>query len=541
MTHSIELNSPFTIRPAVLLGILAIGSLCIVSKPCRAAKIRADVLASSGEYSTTLDGVFTGFTPPAISDSGIVAFNATIDATPPGPFPFPDPTLITTRILRWNSNDFTEIAATGAAAPDGNGNFVSFTDPSVNDAGDVAFRADLDIFFAGRNDEGVYRGDGQVLTQVARGNQSPSDSSGTFRAFSFDNLNANGDIAFYGYLVASSTNFGLFHGDGSLVETIFRPGWPSPDGNGKISSAAASLAFNSAGSYAFFVSFTDTLGGTDDDRGIVMGTSSSLAIVAREGTAVPGGDGEFLQFFNPSLNDSGTMAFPAQLKDTSNGTSNDSALFRYEQDSLIELVREGQSVPDENGSFSVFTVPAINDAGQVAFGADLRNTSHGALDSEGVYLIDGPSIIELARAGMVVADGESFLESFDDIALNNAGQVSFLASVTNSVTGDYEGIYVADASDGPVELARTGGELLGSSIVSLSLRGALGTRDSNESGLSDDGTVAFYFELEDGRSGIALARVVPEPPAVWVLLTCCGVVLLLRSRLKSRHRIPNAA
>jgi hypothetical protein len=47
-----------------------------------------------------------------------------------------------------------------------------------------------------------------------------------------------------------------------------------------------------------------------------------------------------------------------------------------------------QAVPEGNGQFSSFGFfpPALNSAGQVAFYADLKNTSGGFSDDSGIYL-----------------------------------------------------------------------------------------------------------------------------------------------------------
>src|SRR5437867_3583270 len=111
-----------------------------------------------------------------------------------------------------------------------------------------------------------------------------------------------------------------------------------------------------------------------------------ILIVATNGTPSPDGIGRIFSFFanaprGPSLNDAGQVAFRASLTGTGVGSTNDTGIFRGSAGNLSLLVREGQLAPDganRFGSLVTFAdVPALNNAGQVAFAATLTGPGVG--------------------------------------------------------------------------------------------------------------------------------------------------------------------
>src|SRR5438093_6266859 len=83
--------------------------------------------------------------------------------------------------------------------------------------------------------------------------------------------------------------------------------------------------------------------------------SVTAVTLARQGVAVPGGNGVFDDYFHfgvPCVNDSGMVAFCADLTGTTGGTADDELLLRgHDGQPLLVLAREGETIPGGTGQF----------------------------------------------------------------------------------------------------------------------------------------------------------------------------------------------
>jgi hypothetical protein len=322
---------------------------------------------------------------------------------------------------------------TGQDAPDGNGTFGLTGVPTINDAGQVAFPAGLSGTSGGESDnEGIFRGDGATIVQIVRENQA------------------------------------------------------APDGNGRYASSPdPATRLNNLGQTAFLAYFRNTIGGTSDDTGILRGDGTSLDIIVRAGQMAPDGNGAFSSFtlFGGGrlpyvLNDVGQVAFEGFLAGTAGGTSDNRGIFRSDGETNVQVVRAGEAAPDGNGRFAFFQDPALNDAGQLAFRAGLRDTIGGGI-------------------------------------------------------GDNTGIFFFDDALGLQQVARAGDVFLGSTITFLDFASADQLGDEF-SGLNESGVprVAFFFRLADSREGIAIWSPVSEPSSG--ILLAVSVLGAWRSQIRRR-------
>jgi hypothetical protein len=103
--------------------------------------------------------------------------------------------------------------------------------------------------------------------------------------------------------------------------------------------------------------------------------------------------------------------------------------------SLRLLVRTGDSAPD-GGTFIVLADPALNDRGDIAFGAE--TTARGA--AQALYLRHDGRITTLVAVGRRVSTGGA-LSTLSDVVLNNRGTVIFLGRTTDRAAR--LGIYAA--------------------------------------------------------------------------------------------------
>jgi hypothetical protein len=535
------MSSIFRNRLRILLLAISV-SLATVETTSAAPLGTTVVVAISGDAAPDGNGNLSEFgTSPTLNDWGQVAFRANFTDSA-GNF-------TGSGVVRGDGAMLTQIARTGQAAPDGDGNISSFFVgnsfglTALNNAGQVAFLASLSGTSGGTDDnDRIFRGDGVTLTQMASEAQSPPDGNGVFRNLGLSDpaLNAAGQVAFRGVLTGTTggtvDDVGIFRGDGSGLTQIVREGQAAPDGNGSFSNLFASL-LNDAGQVAFRFVLTGTSGGSADDSGVFRGDGGTLTLIARAGQDAPDGNGRFSNFNNslPTLNSAGQVAFRFFLNNTSGGSADDTGIFRGEGSSApIQVAREGQAAPDGNGTFSGFDHPTLNDVGQTAFGGFLTGTVGGTADDVGLFRGDGVTFTQIAREGQAAPDGNGnfsgFLSTINySAALNNAGQVALLASLTGTSGGatDDRGIYFFDDVLGLLPVAREGNSFLGSSITQLSFN-MLASDEHN--GFNERGHVAFQFELADGRSGIAIWSV-PEPGTALLALGGLSLVMAAWRRM----------
>jgi len=394
-------------------------------------------------------------------------------------------------------------------APAGDGRFYQLQLPRLNDGGQAAFEAFILTNGGSTVENGVFRGAGGKPIQIAREGEEAPDGNGTFWSFEAPSLNDADQAAFAAELAGTSgktrDNEGIFLGAGGTIIQIVREGQPPPDRNGTFSIFGAP-SLNDPGQVAFAAELTGTSGGWADNSGIFRGAGGALTQIARAGQAAPDGNGTFFDFGTPSLNDAGQAAFDAELTGTSGGTSDNRGIFRGSGGTLTQIAREGQAAPDGNGTLSSFGYLALNNTSQAAFDAELTGTSGGTSDNTGIFRGAGGPLTQIARKGQVAPDGNGTFSTFYSPALNNAGQVAFEAFFigTSGGTTDDEGLYLGDGLQ-LVRVARKGQPLAGSTIAEIDF--AHIAPDEND-GLSDFAEVAYRARLADGRW--VIVRFTPE-------------------------------
>ncbi len=137
------------------------------------------------------------------------------------------------------------------------------------------------------------------------------------------------------------------------------------------------ISANNLGQIAFNADAPDGQGGFAD--AIKLGTNLSAPVIAQEGTAAPGLDGTafaggvFNQLVRPALNDAGVLAFRADL----NGDGDHDAIYTYKDGVLAPAVIR-------RGSMGTILSLQLSDNGQIAFLAEDGNeTSLFATDTAG--------------------------------------------------------------------------------------------------------------------------------------------------------------
>jgi hypothetical protein len=225
------------------------------------------------------------------SDRGSLAFLALVNGA-----------LATTGIFRTDGAETIAIARDDFAPPTG-GSFLSFSEPTINTRGQVAFVAAMS---GGSSDFAVLRGDGNELTPVFASNRI-APGGGVFQDFGDPAINRHGQVAAVGQL---ENGGGLFLGDGlDDAVAIALDGQPTPAGGTYARCCSSPLTLNDRGELAFHVGLT----GTASDRGIFVGDGRHTRPLALTHTIAPGTTGTFASFRDIKLGNDGRVAFIGTL------------------------------------------------------------------------------------------------------------------------------------------------------------------------------------------------------------------------------------
>jgi len=347
------------------------------------------------------------------------------------------------------------LAQTGEGAPDGNGTYSTFRDPALNAFGRIAFKGFLAGTAGGYDDDtAIFRADAGGGTVIYREGWMTPDANGWFSTLYDPAINNASQVAFRGdasgTLLGVYDAIGIYRGAGGALTQIFRGNDPAPDGNGRFLVMDDEVLFDDDVATVFWTSFTGTAGGFADDTAIVVNGWGISRVCAREGQWVPSGNGRFTGFRNIAANKDQHVAFLGDLRDTSLGSDNNTAIFRarpwYPGVSLVELAREGEAPPDGNGEYRSFSLsPALDNVGngRIGFHAWLRSTSGGTDDDSGIFLAMDDGVVRIAREGQSPPDGNGQYSNFDSDIAQNDSWVAFRAFMRNTSGGplDEEGLY----------------------------------------------------------------------------------------------------
>jgi hypothetical protein len=195
-------------------------------------------------------------------------------------------------------------------------------------------------------------------------------------------------------------------------------------------------------------------------------------------------------------NDNGDLAFTAQL------TTGGQGVFLKRNGTITTIIN------DPTNAYGFINEVSLNNQGHAMIYAESNN--HPAL-----FIYDGNSLTPY-----VVADGAGGFNGLNWSAFNDHDEVAFMGGHTYSNEGIWIGTDIA--AD---EVIKMGDPLLGSTVKYLSFW---------PGGLNNNGQLAFYAQLNDGRSLMIVATPAPEPTAGLALLALATGGLLARRRRRRR-------
>ena len=246
---------------------------------------------------------------------------------------------------------------------------------------------------------------------------------------------------------------------------------------------------NNAGQVAYGAFLETGPGGVtvDDNNGIWRDSS----LVVREGNAAGGTTGVYSSLGTPILNDSGQIAHRSSLVLGIGGVTVDNNSGIWRDNTLI--AREGNAAGGTSGVFSSFGSPTFNAVGEIAYEGVLRQGVGGVTSANDNGIWRNSSLIEREGSAAAGVSGGVF-SSFDNPTINASGQIAYLAFLQTGPGGvtsdDNVGIWRANNT----LIAREGATAPGTTGVYSSF-GVPVINDANQ--------VAFFAILRSGIGGVA--------------------------------------
>jgi hypothetical protein len=386
---------------------------------------------------------------------------------------------------------------------------------------------------------------------VRRGNVAPNISGRLFGAVSRPILGDDGKTSFFTFLDGSGpVTATVWKGDDQALSLIARgetqaPGTPS--GTLFVSRFGFGMTPNKRGDLVLNASLTGPGVTVANGTGLWTDRDGPLSLLIRSGDPaplnIPGAAVSINIGTSPTMNDQGQVAFYTDLAGVGITSANDSALILEDHGLTKVLAREADAAPGTPAGtmFSGF-VPqfGLNNAGQIAFRADLSGPGVSTQNSSGLWAGTPDHLRLVARAGdpapgMTGAAFGTFTSLPSQRApLNDLGQVAFLAQLDGpGITAANDlSLWATDLNGALHLLAREGNAIETSPgqsrIVDQFL--LLGGTSAESIILNNHGQVAFRARFADG-DGIFVSNAVsvPEPATT-------GFVLALSILLPSSRR-----
>ncbi|MFN3166892.1 MAG: choice-of-anchor tandem repeat NxxGxxAF-containing protein [Phycisphaeraceae bacterium] len=404
--------------------------------------------------------------------------------------------------------------------------FSSFGYPVINSAGDVVFTANLAgpgvVSSTGPsntqviNSIGVWSDAGGPLGLVARtGDNAPgTEPDVVFNGFDIPLLNSAGDIAFRGTVTFPGANASFNNREGIWSDTaggpldlIVRGGEAAPGtGPGVFFERILYPVFNNAGDIAFVGALTGPGLNPDpdvNDTGGIWSVSAGVTgLVARRADAAPGtGPGVvFTEFTNPVLGGAGTAAFRGSLGGPQGASvTNSRGIWSGAGGSVGLVTRLGDAAPG-TGPGIVFSgidnEVSINNAGDVAFLAFLEGPGVDITNGRGIWAGSQGTLQLVVRSGEPApgtGPGVVFrnsFNSFSSIEFNSKGDTAFIAFLDGPGVNETNNTGVWSGSSGSLELIAREGDAAPGTETGV-VFDRLVTPFSDSLALNGSGDVAF--------------------------------------------------
>jgi len=310
----------------------------------------------------------------------------------------------------------------GQAAPD-SGFFAgpAFSDPAINDAGDVVFRA---FVAGGPSSVGIFRAHGgQIDPLVRAGDPSPPAGAPFFDLSGRPSVNAAGTVAFSAIVAGQGPGIYIF---GPAGKRGILGGDAAPQG-GTFVGFGLNPTVNAAGMVAFRAIIR--LPNRETQDGIFLAGPADIRLLAASKRPSPAGP-NFLRMRDPVVTDVPSVFFNAPFGTTPPAIGN--GLFfaqvhgRGPGIDLGSIAVEGKTQLADGTTVSKITAsPAVDGAGDVAFAAR-RSAPSSQRDLGPAILRRTGSSLDLVVARDMPGPMGGTFKGFGQPAMGDAGHVVFL-------------------------------------------------------------------------------------------------------------------
>ncbi len=397
------------------------------------------------------------------------------------------------------------LAARGGDVAPGTTQTIQYlSDPAIDAAGRTVFRSRLSLV-PGTPYEGagVHRFGTMGLESLAVVGQEAADfaSGHIFSWFSHPQVNDAGHIAFRGGL-GTTIPHGVeayWVGDPLEPQLALRTGAEelgetrkySVNSLRSTSDTADAAAFNGSGELVFEAWLSrEGLPLTILEHSIWRHDEDGAALLVRQEDNAPGTGKTFARFGTPALNDAGQIVFTAEMTNPNDYWRPEAGgVWMIDGDILKNILPAAMPAPGMPGVtlHSAGGSPVINGQGEVTFAAYLQGDGVTHENDESLWRLKGDSLELIARQGDLIPGSDSRYLGLGSFAINGAGQVAFMSS--RQEFGNVSVQLLVQNSDGSlVEIANTGSllEVAPGDFRTLTLIEFLGG-----SGLEDGRRVGF--------------------------------------------------
>lgn len=458
-----------------------------------------EIVVSSGAVSPDGNGQLSLFNAPSINAAGQLAFVADLTNTAGG-------TADNTAMFRRDPNGLTLIARRGATFAGKPINTFFPTSAAIDAAGRVSGATALgppNTFLS-------FISDGSTMVPVvAPGSSSPSGNN-TLLGMSHSAVNDSGVTVYQAVFNGVNPEVGLYErAANGVVTTRALKNTPLAQG-GIINSFGPRPVINESSQIGTVLG-VEINGNFIGAVGRIDGTT--LHEFVREGDLATDGFTTLTEistssFSNltpiPMMNNLGQIAFPSQYVQPASRVG----IFIADE-SGATLIVPGNSLTG-GSSVEDYRVFGLSDSGQIGFWAEFFG---GSDQVSGIYRanVSGSQLIALEDTATPVP-GKFFRSFFQGAhTQNDAGQIAFLAELSDTANGAAtgKGLYFQDVSGSLQQVIRTGDSLAGSTVTNLFYWGTIENQafqspDTSLTGLNSLGQVAFAYDLANGQKGIAI-------------------------------------
>src|SRR6516164_5072429 len=229
-------------------------------------------------------------------------------------------------------------------------------------------------------------------------------------------VNARGQVAFYATVLHAPAREGIFIAEGGQVTKVVAFGDSVPGGGTLAEFGAHPVpALNSAG----HVAFVARVAGGRATEGVFLAGADGLQAIALAGDDAPGVPaGVLVGFDAPALNDNDELAFVASVRRERDLLD---VLYYWNGRRLQRLVAERELLLRIGGTMDQIGDPALNNSGVVAFPAAIfKGPALG-----GIFVAGARPLRPLVRAGDQAPDGAMILRFSERVAIDEAGEIAF--------------------------------------------------------------------------------------------------------------------